>query len=254
MEIKVSENNLFTAFNGDTVEIAFLAGKKNKNGNENIYGEVIKIISRAHTEFVGTLEKSKSYYFVIPDDAKIPRDIYIPFDDLNGAKSGDKVIAKLIAWDNPNLNPEGTIIDLLGRAGEVSAEIKSVIAEFRLATVFPKNVIDETEKIPTTISDDEISNRLDLRNLEILTIDPVDAKDFDDALSLEIIDPHTYRLGVHIADVSHYVKENSAIDIEAQSRGTSVYLANHVVPMLPEKLSNNLCSLKPKVDRFSLGC
>ena len=164
------------------------------------------------------------------------------------------MIAKLIAWDNPNLNPEGTIIDLLGRAGEVSAEIKSVIAEFRLATVFPKNVIDETEKIPTTISDDEISNRLDLRNLEILTIDPVDAKDFDDALSLEIIDPHTYRLGVHIADVSHYVKENSAIDIEAQSRGTSVYLANHVVPMLPEKLSNNLCSLKPKVDRFAFSC
>ena len=252
--VKIEQNYFSTAFSGDTVEIALLASKKNKQDEILQFGEIIKVISRAHSEFVGTLEKSKNYFFVIPDDPKMKRDLYISSQNLGGAKSGQKVIAKLISWDTPNLNPEGKIVEILGFSGEVAVEIKSVVAKFRLEVNFPNEVVSEVKNISDEIKNEEILKRKDLRSWDIYTIDPEDAKDFDDALSIEKISDKNYLLGIHIADVAHYVTEESKTDIEALKRGTSVYMANHVIPMLPEKLSNDLCSLKPKVDRLAFSC
>lgn len=254
-EIYIDRKSTGTALNGDTVEVALFAAKKRKpNAEQKIEGEVLRVLQRAQTEFVGTLERTKNFYFVLPDDATMPRDIYVNPDSVGNAQPGEKVLVKLLAWDDPHLNPEGEIISVLGKAGDPFVEIRSVIQAYRLPTSFPAAVEAEVSAIPDYIPEEEIAKRLDLRSLTIVTIDPYDAKDFDDALSIEILNKDTYKVGVHIADVSAYVKEGTAVDEEAFQRGTSVYLANQVVPMLPEKLSNKLCSLMPHVDRLAYSC
>ncbi|MFZ4619597.1 MAG: ribonuclease R [Bacteroidota bacterium] len=251
-EILINKQSLFTAFNGDVVEVsAFISTKTKKNEPAVSTGEVLSIITRKHTEFGGTLQKSKSFYFVLPDDPTVQRDFYIAPEHLNGAENGDKVLVELMEWDDPFKNPEGKIISTLGAAGDPFVELRSVIQAHHLPTSFPKEVEAAAAAIPAEIPKAELDKRLDLRNVAVLTIDPHDAKDFDDALSIERLEGGSYRIGVHIADVSAYVTEGSVLDQEAFIRGTSVYLANQVIPMLPEKLSNNICSLVPNKDRLT---
>lgn len=251
-EIHINKQSLLTAFNGDVVEVsAFFSTKTKKNEPAVSTGEVLSIITRKHTEFGGTLQRSKNFYFVLPDDPTVQRDFYIAPENLNGAESGDKVLVELMEWDDPFKNPEGKIISTLGAAGDPFVELRSVIQAHHLPTSFPKEVEAAAAAIPSEIPKAELDRRLDLRDAAVLTIDPHDAKDFDDALSIERLEGGSYRIGVHIADVSAYVTEGSILDQEAFARGTSVYLANQVIPMLPEKLSNNICSLVPKKDRLT---
>ncbi|MGD8778894.1 MAG: ribonuclease R [Ignavibacteria bacterium] len=246
-DVFIPEKYLSTAFNGDTVEVSLLANKRGKN----LEGQIINIVTRARKEFVGVLNKSKSFYFVEPDDIKVHRDFYIASENLNRAKNGDKVVVSDIEWTNPLLNPEGKIKEILGKAGSYDAEISALAREFNLPYTFSKDVISETEKISGSIPSSEIKKRLDLRDIVVFTIDPEDAKDFDDAVSIDFLDNGNYLLGIHIADVSHYVDFNSAIYNEALNRATSVYFVGKVIPMLPEKLSNNICSLVPNKDRLT---
>ena len=255
--LPIRKKNLMTALTGDKVEVTIIeyAGS---NEREAI---VENIIERVKHTVVGKLEfssKGEDYAFVIPDDRKFRKDIFIPKAALKGAVNGDKVICEIVNWEYQDLSPEGKITKILGKAGDVTTEFKALIKKYGLTKTFPKNVREELKKLEEDglfeISEAEIKSRLDLRNELIFTIDPVDAKDFDDAVSLDILKNGNYRLGVHIADVSHYVTEGSALDEEALLRGTSVYLMNDVVPMLPEKLSNDICSLKEKVDRLVFSC
>lgn len=251
-DILIDKQSLGTAFNGDMVECAIFVSKKEKRREEAAgEGEVLKVISRAHTQFGGTLQRSKNFYFVLPDDPTVHRDFYVSPEDLNGAQSGDKVLVELISWDDAYQNPEGKIISTLGVSGDPFVELRSVIQAYRLPTSFPKEVEQAAAAIPTILTADHLKGRLDLRDAVVMTIDPHDAKDFDDALSIERLEGGSYKIGVHIADVSAYVIEGSVIDTEAFARATSVYLANQVIPMLPEKLSNNICSLVPRQDRLT---
>ncbi|HUX60738.1 MAG TPA: ribonuclease R [Ignavibacteriaceae bacterium] len=246
-DIFVSSRNMGTAFNGDTVEVSLFANQKGKN----IEGQIINVVKRNKEEIVGTLHKSKSFYFVKPDDTSFHRDIYIDKEELAGAIEGDKVIAGKINWDSSMMNPEGRIIEVLGKSGSFDTEVASIAKEFELPYKFTNNVLDEAEKIEEKISEDEIRKRLDYRDKVVFTIDPEDAKDFDDALSIEELENGNISIGVHIADVSHYVQYNSEIDGSAFTRGNSVYLVGRVIPMLPEKLSNNICSLVPNRERLT---
>ncbi len=246
-DIFIPERGLGTALNGDEVEVTLFAKQRGKN----LEGEITRIIKRKHDEIVGTLRKTKSFYFVVPDEKGIHRDIYINRDFLKGAKNGDKVVVGNLEWERGDINPEGEIIEVLGKAGSHEVEIASIAKEFDLPFKFPKEVLDEVENIPVKVSAREIKKRVDLRKETIVTIDPKDAKDFDDAVSLKILKNGNYLVGVHIADVSHYVPKKSALYKEALKRGTSVYLVGKVIPMLPEKLSNNVCSLVPNEDRLT---
>ena len=246
-DVFVTGKNLNTAFDGDTVEVKLFERKTGKN----IEAEIVKVIQRGFKEVVGTLHKSKSFYFIIPDDSKIHRDIYVSDRKLHGAKSGDKVVVSNIEWKSRELNPEGDVAEILGRAGSYDTEIAAIAREFGLSYKFPKQVVKEVELFNEIIPDKEIKKRLDLRNQIIFTIDPEDAKDFDDAVSVEVLENGNYSVGIHIADVSHYVTEDTNIYDEALDRGTSVYLVGKVIPMLPEKLSNGICSLVPYKDRLT---
>ena len=244
-----------TALEGDTVSVVLFAhtaseGTKPQQ-DQSPEGEIVEVVKRSNRPVVGVFEKGKSFFYVVPDSNKIGRDILIPKGKTGGAKPGEKVVASIDFWESPQLNPEGHITEVLGRSGEVRAEMTGVAREFQLPLHFPPDVAEESERIPSTIPPEEISRRLDLRKLLCVTIDPEDAKDFDDAVSLETLADGNLRLGVHIADVSHYVREGTELDTEALKRGTSVYLADSVIPMLPEKLSNDLCSLRPKEDRLA---
>ncbi len=246
-DIFVAARNLGTALNGDTVEVSFFAKQKGKN----IEGQVVRVIKRNKKEIVGTLKKSKSFYFIEPDDPTIHRDIYINEKDLNGAKVGEKIVVGDIFWSSSLLNPEGRVLEVIGKAGSINTEVASIARVFNLNYKFPGNVLKESEKIKIHITEDEQKKRVDYREKNVFTIDPIDAKDFDDALSIEELDNGNYSVGVHIADVSHYVSANSHIDSEALQRGNSVYLVGKVIPMLPENLSNNICSLVPGEDRMT---
>ena len=246
-DIFIAARNIGNAFNGDTVEAVLFANKKGKN----FEGQIVKVIDRHKKEIVGTLKKSKSFYFIEPDDTAIHKDIYIDKSDLGGAEEGDKVIAAHISWNSSMLNPEGKIIEVIGKAGTFDTEIASIAREFNIIYKFPPKVVHESNQIEIDISPEEIKKRKDYRNKIVFTIDPEDAKDFDDALSIEELDNNNYSIGIHIADVSHYVKFDSQIDKQALKRGNSVYLVGKVIPMLPEKLSNNICSLVPAEDRLT---
>ena len=246
-DIFIASRNLGPAFDGDTVEITLFAQQKRKN----LEGQVINVLKRKREQFVGTLKKSKSFYFLKPDDPKIHRDIYIDKSKLNGAKVGDKIIIGNLSWDSSMLNPEGDVIEIIGEAGSQDAEILSIAREFNLPYKFPQSVFNEADSILGKITGADLENRIDFREKVVFTIDPEDAKDFDDALSIERLSNGNYSVGIHIADVSNYVLTNSNIDSQAKLRGNSVYLVGKVIPMLPEKLSNNICSLIPYEDRLT---
>ena len=244
-DIFIASRNLSTAFNGDTVEVILFANQKGKNTE----GQITGILKRKKDEIVGTLQKTNSFYFLKPDDHDLHRDIYISKNNLHGAKTGDKVIVGNIKWDSPDLNPEGEIIELIGKSGSHDTEIISLAHEFNLQYRFSDKTLKEAEQIPEEISPEDLNERIDFREKTVFTIDPVDAKDFDDALSIELLGNDNYSVGIHIADVSNYVNYHTNLDKEALSRGNSVYLVGKVIPMLPEKLSNNICSLVPYKDR-----
>jgi len=242
-DIFIKAANINRALDGDTVEVeVFLARKRTKNQE----GKVVKIIKRHQTEFVGVINITKSYAFVIPDSNNIQVDFFIPPNKTKNAKNKDKVIVKLLEWDARKKSPTGEVTEILGKPGLNDVEMKSILVAHGFNLSFPKAVLQETEKLSTKISDAEIKKRRDYREVTTFTIDPKDAKDFDDAISVKYLDNGNYEVGVHIADVSHYVKPGSALDEEAIKRATSVYLVDRVLPMLPEKISNELCSLRPK--------
>jgi ribonuclease R len=245
-DIYIAPINTGHALHGDQVKVLLFPKRKERQTE----GQVVEIIKRNKTQFVGTLELSKKYAFLVPDSPNIPVDLFIPLSALNGAKTGQKVIAKITEWPPQSENPFGEVVQILGMPGENDVEMKSILTEFDFPLSFSKKCEKEAEKYPASIPEKELSSRKDFRNVYTITIDPADAKDFDDALSLKKLDDGRFEVGVHIADVSYYVKENSSIDEEAYQRGTSVYLVDRVIPMLPERLSNNLCSLVPNQDRL----
>ncbi|MEX0602912.1 MAG: ribonuclease R, partial [Bacteroidota bacterium] len=216
-------------------------------------GEVLRVLERARAVIVGTVQKDRKNLTLIPDDRRFSSPIIIRPGGRHRAQHGEKAVVQIASWGGEDGGPEGTVVEILGKAGEVTAELRSVIHEFQLPTSFPDPVLDEVERLSLEIPEREISRRLDLRNLLTLTIDPEDAKDFDDAVSLESLDNGNVRLGVHIADVSAFVHEETELDREALKRGTSVYLPNTVIPMLPEHLSNVVCSLRPDEDRLTFS-
>lgn len=217
-------------------------------------GAVIKVLERGLQQIIGTFERVKDFGFVLPDDKKIAQDIFISRENSKGAVTGHKVVVEIIRYGEDRRNPEGKIIEILGHINDPGVDILSVIRQHNLPVEFPKEVYDQIESIGMEISPEDREGRVDLTNVKMVTIDGEDAKDLDDAVSLEILPNGNYYLGVHIADVSHYVKEHSPMDKEALERGTSVYLVDRVIPMLPHKLSNGICSLNPNVDRLALSC
>lgn len=248
-DIYISSQNLNSGLHGDTVKINIFA----KRGGNRVEGEVVEVIKRKREEFVGVVELGHNYAFVSPDDKRIKVDIFIPATGINNAKNGDKVVARVTDWTSENKNPIGEIIENLGRPGDHNTEMHAIIAEYGFANKFPDEVEKDAEKIPVTITKAEIATRRDFRKITTFTIDPEDAKDFDDALSIEELEKGIYEIGVHIADVSHYVTPNSLLDAEAYERATSVYLVDRTIPMLPEKLSNGVCSLRPQEEKLTFS-
>ncbi len=243
-DIYVHSSKTNKALHLDIVKIEVLEGK-----GRGIEGRVIEIVKRFKTEFVGTLQVSERYAFLVPDSKKMSVDIFIPLKKLNGGLDGQKVVGEMTEWKDDARSPNGRIIEILGEAGDNDVEIHSILHEYDLPYNFDEDVIAESEAIPTEITEEELSKRLDMRNVLTYTIDPDTAKDFDDALSVEWVDGKM-KVGVHIADVSHYLRPDTSLDKEALARGTSVYLVDRVVPMLPERLSNGLCSLRPYEDKL----
>jgi ribonuclease R len=252
-KILVAQKFRGTAIDGDTVTVSVFAGPAGDvpEGEALPEGEVVEIVARRTRSIIGTFEKGKNFHFVIPDSSRIGRDIYIPPGKTAGARPGEKVAAKILSWESEHLNPEGEVVTVLGKAGEVHVEMRGIREEFQLPDAFPPAVMREVGRIPDEIPPSDLAGRIDLRGLAAFTIDPADAKDHDDALSIRGLGDGRTEVGVHIADVSHYVLEGTELDAEALSRGTSVYLPGTVIPMLPEKLSADLCSLMPGVDRLA---
>ena len=245
--IFVAERNSAGAVNGDRVKIVLFARKP----HSGLEGEVTEILQRAKDTFVGTLQvKGKFAYLVTPD--RSDRDIFIPLSNLKKGRDGEKAVVKVVEWpDTPDRNPVGKVIDILGAAGENNTEMHAILAEYGLPYTYPENVEQAAEQIPSDITDAALAGREDFRDVVTFTIDPHDAKDFDDALSIRPIKKGLWEVGVHIADVSYYVQEGSIIDKEAYKRATSVYLVDRTIPMLPEKLCNNLCSLRQDEDKLT---
>lgn len=247
-DIRISPRKVRQALPGDIVKVHAYATEK---GNR-VEGEVVEVLERARETFVGTLTintKSK-VAFMVPDNRNMPVDFFVPLGEMMRAKDGDKVIVKMTEWPARAHNPIGHVITVLGRPGDMETEMHSILAEYNFPLHFPENVEREAEEIPEQISKAEIAKRRDFRNVTTLTIDPDDAKDFDDAISLQKLKNGNWEVGIHIADVSHYVKPNSVLDDEAVDRATSVYLVDRVIPMLPEKLSNKVCSLRPNEEKL----
>jgi len=242
----VAERNSLHAMNGDKVKVQILARRKDKTPE----AEVIEILERANNTFIGILSVGKHHAFLLTDSKTLANDIFIPKDKLQGAKDGQKVVAKITKWPEKANNPEGEIIDILGNAGDNTTEMHAILAEFGLPYRYPEKVEKEAEKIPTEIKEEEIRSREDFRKAITFTIDPKDAKDFDDALSIRKLKNGNWEVGVHIADVTYYVKHGGVIDKEAAGRATSIYLVDRTIPMLPESLSNGLCSLHPLDDKL----
>ncbi|PKP02226.1 MAG: ribonuclease R [Bacteroidetes bacterium HGW-Bacteroidetes-6] len=245
-DIHIEPNNLGQALDGDTVLVKLFPRRKNHKPE----GKVVKVIQRKRKQYVGTIQLGAKMSFFIPDDKRIHVDFMIPPENLKKAKHGEKVIVDIAEWPERSRNPFAVVKTVLGAPGGNEVEIQSILANYDFPLSFPKNVEKEAEKIPTEITADEIKKRRDFREIFTFTCDPADAKDFDDALSLQKLKNGNWEVGVHIADVSHYVRPGSAIDKEAFERATSIYMVDRVVPMLPEKLSNDVCSLKPNEDKL----
>ena len=247
--IFVAERNSAHAMNNDKVRIAFYAKRRGCEAE----GEVIEILQRANDTFVGTLEVEKSYAFLVTENRTLANDIFIPKDKLKGGKTGDKAVVKVTEWPDKAKNPIGQVLDILGKAGDNTTEMHAILAEFGLPYVYPQSVEKAADKIPAEISAEEIARREDFRKVTTFTSDPKDAKDFDDALSIRPLKDGLWEVGVHIADVTHYVKEGSIIDKEAEKRATSVYLVDRTIPMLPERLCNFICSLRPNEEKLAFS-
>ncbi|MBL0047170.1 MAG: ribonuclease R [Bacteroidetes bacterium] len=250
-DVYISQRGAMNAMNGDKVKVSVF---KNSGRGKNPEGEIVEIIQRAKSEFVGTIEISKNFAFLSSSGPRSGPDIFIPLSKLKGARNGDKAIAKITDWQAGEKNPTGEIINVLGKAGENNTEMHAILAEYGLPYAFPPEVEADANRIPTEITAAEIAKRKDFRKITTFTIDPVDAKDFDDALSIRLVskkgEPNVWEIGVHIADVSHYLLPKTILDKEAFERATSVYLVDRVVPMLPEILSNNVCSLRPNEEKL----
>ncbi|HKM00102.1 MAG TPA: ribonuclease R [Mobilitalea sp.] len=248
-DIFIPENATNGAMHGDRVNIT-ISDEQNGRRKE---GVIVSILERAKTEVVGTFEKSKNFGFVVPDNLKLGRDIFIAKENTKGAVNGHKVVVKITNYGDATQNPEGKVIEILGHINDPGVDIMSIVKAYELPVEFPEDVMQVLNYVPDEINPADIINRMDIRELQTVTIDGEDAKDLDDAITLTK-EGENYRMGVHIADVTHYVKEGAAIDKEALKRGTSVYLVDRVIPMLPHKLSNGICSLNPDVDRLALSC
>lgn len=245
-DIYISFKNLQHALAGDRVKVLVYARSRNRRSE----GQVVEILERRRGTFVGILRMSGKYAFVEPSGKQLPYDIFIPSDALRKAKNGQKVVVRITDWPENLRNPIGEVVKILGNPGDNNTEMNAIMAEFELPVEFPSSVIKASEHIPEEIGAEEIRNRRDFRDVPTFTIDPKDAKDFDDALSIRPIREGVYEIGIHIADVTHYVKPDSVLDKEAYKRATSVYLVDRTIPMLPERLSNNLCSLRPGEDKL----
>ena len=254
-EIMVPEFATDTALNGDRVLVRKDIVRQGRSGrfSEEATGKVIRILERARTQLVGTLQRGKQFLYVVPDDPRIPYDIYVasPQDVGRAPNVGDKVVVELREWESRNTNPEGEIIEVLGAPDEEGVDMLSVLRQYNLPLHFPKRVLHEARAVGTEVGASDLVGRIDCRAHQVITIDPDDAKDFDDAICLQAAPDNQWKLWVHIADVSHYVRPGTALDEEASKRGNSTYLVDRVIPMLPEALSNELCSLKPNVDRLT---
>ena len=247
-DIYVHEKNMNRAMHGDKVKIEIIPGRRGKQE-----GRITEIVERKAKQFVGTIEMSKKFAFLITDNHKMNIDLYIPLDKLNGAKNGDKVLGKVTSWPKGVDNPFGEVIELLGKPGDNDAEMMGILLKNDLETKFPQEVLDAAENVGIELDEEEIKNRRDMRKELTFTIDPFDAKDFDDALSFKRLENGRYEVGIHIADVSHYVQPDTPMDKEAIKRGNSTYLVDRVIPMLPEQLSNIACSLRPNEDKYTFS-
>ena len=248
--IFIAERNSLRAMNGDKVLVLVYAKRKNRETE----GEVVEILEKNEQVFIGTLDVQKHFAFLLTDNKVLANDIFIPKDKLKGGKHGDKAVVRITDWPERARNPYGEVVDILGAAGENNTEINAIMAEYGLPYKYPENVEKAANKIPEDIPQEEIRNREDFRDATTFTIDPKDAKDFDDALSIRRLGNGTWEIGVHIADVTYYVKPNTVIEKEAEKRATSVYLVDRVVPMLPERLCNFICSLRPDEDKLAFSC
>ncbi|MCF8427573.1 MAG: ribonuclease R [Bacteroidia bacterium] len=237
------------ALNGDLVKVSLFAHQM--NGRQS--GEITEVLERAKSQFVGVVQVHYNYAFLIPDDKKMHTNIFIPKEKIGGAKQGDKAIARITEWSAVEENPFGEIVEVLGKPGNHETEMNAIVVEYGFATRFPEEVEKEANRIPDKITNEEIKKRRDFRKTLTFTIDPEDAKDFDDAISFKVLSQGLYEIGVHIADVSHYITEGGKLDEEALRRATSVYLVDRTIPMLPEKLSNGLCSLRPNEDKLTFS-
>lgn len=248
--IFVAERNSMHALNGDRVRIIIAAHRRGMEPE----AEVVEIIEKKEQTFIGNLRVEKEFATLVTDSKFLATDIIIPKRKLKGGKTGDKAIVKITSWEEDEKNPRGEVVDILGKTGENTAEMHAILAEFGLPYRYPRNVEDAASKIDAGITENEVSKRRDMRQTVTFTIDPKDAKDFDDALSIRTLPNGNFEIGVHIADVTHYVRPDSILDKEAQNRATSVYLVDRVVPMLPEHLSNGICSLRPNEDKLTFSC
>lgn len=245
-DIYIAPRKLRQALHGDLVKVHVYERRKGKK----LEGEVVEILERAKTKFSGTIKVSSNFAFFIADDRKMIHDIFIPLGNLNGAKNGDKSLVEIIEWPAEAKNPVGKVTHVLGKKGENDTEMNAILADYGFPLSFPPEVEKEANALPAKILKKEIKLRKDFRKVLTFTIDPADAKDYDDAISFQKLENNTYEVGIHIADVTHFVQPDTALDKEAYERGTSVYLVDRVIPMLPERLSNNLCSLVPNEDRL----
>lgn len=248
-DIFIASNNVGHALHDDKVKVCRFPKRKGHKPE----GQIVEVLERTKDIYVGVLEMSKNFGFVVTDNQTMPYDIFIGKSQTRNALNGQKVVVKITEWPEQSNNPFGEIIEVLGAPGDNNVEMKSILADYSFPLSFPDNVERDADKIKTTISTSEIKKRKDFRNTWTITIDPIDAKDFDDAISLKKLENGNYELGVHIADVSHYVTPGTALDNEALKRATSVYLVDRVIPMLPEVLSNNVCSLRPNEDKLTFS-
>lgn len=248
-DVFIPSNKTMGALSGDEVEFYVL--KRKKKGK--LEGEITQIIKRTKTEYVGVIQINKNFAFVIPDNKQMPVDIYIPLKKIKNAKEGQKVVVKIVEWPSKAECPTGKVVEVLGDAGDHQTEIHAILAAYGLPYKFEKEIEEFANALDTSITEEEIKKRRDMRQTLTFTIDPKDAKDFDDALSFKVLKNGNYEVGIHIADVSHYLKEGTILDEEAYQRATSVYLVDRVVPMLPEVLSNNACSLRPHEEKYTFS-
>jgi len=253
-DVYIPKYALKTALDGDRVRIELAAPNRGGDKKGQREGEVLDILERTRTQTVGTFDKMGHFALVKPDDQKLTHDIYVPREDFNGATEGDKVVVSIDSFDDPKASPEGRVLQVLGRADDPGVSVLALAMAQGIRSDFPPEVEEEAARIAVEIPKDEIARRLDLRNERVFTIDPVDAKDFDDAIHIKRLDSGDFEVGVHIADVSHYVKVGTDLDEEAFARGTSTYLVDRVIPMLPEVLSNEVCSLRPNEDKLTYSC